>query len=850
MIGYEIVITGIVQGVGFRPFIYNLANELGLNGWVSNKGSDVIICIDATEQQMNNFVTMIDQKAPVLSKIQNISTRLLPLNRFSSFEIRKSEAAQEGVVFISPDVCTCQNCINELKDPKDKRYQYPFINCTDCGPRFSIIKGVPYDRHNTTMKCFEMCSFCEGQYINPANRRYHAQPVCCFDCGPELYFKLAEEQYCVGDGNSAIQKSAQYIQQGKIVAIKGIGGYHLCCSATSEDAVQRLRTRKHRDNKPFAVMVKDIETVNKYCFVNEEEEKLLTSTAAPIVLLEKRGEYLPYQIAPQNSYLGVMLPYTPVHHLLFDCYELPEALVMTSGNLSSEPIFYKDNEAFEGLNEIADAFLYTDREIFMRTDDSVTRVFRGKPYILRRSRGYVPLPIKLDIGTLLDKPNMSKQINNQSKNESGICDSGSVPEVLACGGELKNAFCVNKGEYFYMSHHIGDLENEDTNHSFRQAVEHFEHMFSITPEAVAYDLHPNYFSSQYGRQRTAKQLGIQHHKAHIASCMAENALSGDVIGIAFDGTGYGEDGAIWGGEFFYGSYNHFKRAGHLEYVPMPGGDGAIKHPWRMALSYIKKADRLDYIRDKEGKYSFNDIKSEDINFILKMLDKNINCQQTSSMGRFFDAAAAIAGIKADITYEGEAAIMLEHYASKFLMQNSENVRYDTDVSSNNNVRINDNVSSNDNVDSYDKNASGSKGSISSYEKNESGTKENISSYEVVIRQQEAGFVVETDSIINAIIDDIIDNKQVGFVAARFHKTIADMVLKGCITIRQTTSLDRVCLSGGVFQNITLLELCIDLLEAYGFSVYVHRDIPTNDGGIALGQAVMAIAALNNRIDIS
>ncbi len=787
MTGYEIVITGIVQGVGFRPFIYNLAIELGLNGWVSNKGSDVIIFIDATQQQMNNFVTLIRQKAPVLSKIQSISTRQLSLNRFSSFEIRKSEVAQEGVVFISPDVCTCHNCINELKDPKDKRYQYPFINCTDCGPRFSIIKGVPYDRHNTTMNCFKMCSFCEGQYVNPADRRYHAQPVCCFDCGPELYFKLAGEHNCVADGetgNSAIHRAAQHIQQGKIVAIKGIGGYHLCCSATSETAVHRLRTRKHRDNKPFAIMVKDIDTVNKYCFVNAEEEKLLTSTAAPIVLLEKRGEYLPHQIAPQNNYLGVMLPYTPVHHLLFECAELPEALVMTSGNLSSEPIFYKDDEAFEGLNEIADAFLYTDREIFMRTDDSVTRVFRGKPYILRRSRGYVPLPIKLDIDTLLDKTNMS------------------VPEVLACGGELKNAFCVNNGEYFYMSHHIGDLENEDTNLSFRQAVEHFEHMFSITPETVAYDLHPNYFSSQYGRQRTSKQLGIQHHKAHIASCMAENALSGDVIGIAFDGTGYGEDGAIWGGEFFYGSYNDFKRAGHLEYVSMPGGDGAIKHPWRMALSYIKKADRLDYIIDKEGKYSFNDIKSENINFILKMLDKNINCQQTSSMGRFFDAAAAIAGIRADITYEGEAAIMLEYYASNFLKQN--------------------------NVGSSDK---------------------DVSSYEVVISQQDSGFVVETDSIISSLIDDIVDKKPIGFVAAKFHKTVADMVLKGCIRIRQTTALDRVCLSGGVFQNITLLELCIDLLEAYGFSVFVHSDVPTNDGGIALGQAVMAIAALDDKIDI-
>ena len=787
MTGYEIVITGIVQGVGFRPFIYNLAIELGLNGWVSNKGSDVIIFIDATQQQMNNFVTLIRQKAPVLSKIQSISTRQLSLNRFSSFEIRKSEVAQEGVVFISPDVCTCHNCINELKDPKDKRYQYPFINCTDCGPRFSIIKGVPYDRHNTTMNCFKMCSFCEGQYVNPADRRYHAQPVCCFDCGPELYFKLAGEHNCVADGetgNSAIHRAAQHIQQGKIVAIKGIGGYHLCCSATSETAVHRLRTRKHRDNKPFAIMVKDIDTVNKYCFVNAEEEKLLTSTAAPIVLLEKRGEYLPHQIAPQNNYLGVMLPYTPVHHLLFECAELPEALVMTSGNLSSEPIFYKDDEAFEGLNEIADAFLYTDREIFMRTDDSVIRVFRGKPYILRRSRGYVPLPIKLDIDTLLDKTNMS------------------VPEVLACGGELKNAFCVNKGEYFYMSHHIGDLENEDTNLSFRQAVEHFEHMFSITPEAVAYDLHPNYFSSQYGRQRTAKQLGIQHHKAHIASCMAGNALSGDVIGIAFDGTGYGEDGAIWGGEFFYGSYNDFKRAGHLEYVSMPGGDGAIKHPWRMALSYIKKADRLDYIIDKEGKYSFNDIKSENINFILKMLDKNINCQQTSSMGRFFDAAAAIAGIRADITYEGEAAIMLEYYASYFLKQN--------------------------NVGSGDK---------------------DVSSYEVVISQQDSGFVVETDSIISSLIDDIVDKKPIGFVAAKFHKTVADMVLKGCIRIRQTTALDRVCLSGGVFQNITLLELCIDLLEAHGFTVFVHSEVPTNDGGIALGQAVMAIAALDDKIDI-
>ena len=526
---YRIIITGIVQGVGFRPFIFNLAKSMHLKGWVGNTDSNVVIEVETDKAELLKFIDAIKKKAPMLSNIEQINFEELPVAGFENFDIKESQSLSGGSIFISPDVSTCVDCINELKNAEDRRHKYPFINCTNCGPRFTIIKDIPYDRDKTTMGCFEMCQPCRNEYTDPSDRRYHAQPVSCHDCGPVLSLADSEGKALDAqpDSDQCLTFIAELIKEGKIAAIKGIGGYHLACAALNEKAVRRLRSRKHRDDKPFALMVKNIEVLKKYCYFNQTERKILESPASPIVLLRKKeGVKLPDEIAHLNRYLGVMLPYNPIHHLLFDYEGFPEVVVMTSGNLSSEPIFFRDKEAVEGLIGIADAFLLNNRDIFIRTDDSVTRVFNDKEYIIRRSRGYVPKPIKIEVHKLLE-----------------INEAVQIPSVLACGGELKNVFCMNKENMFYLSHHIGDMENESTNRAFLDAVEHFKRLFDITPTQVAYDLHPGYFSTQYGLNQTMEyKIGIQHHKAHIASCMAENQLSGEVIGVSFDGTGYGEDG--------------------------------------------------------------------------------------------------------------------------------------------------------------------------------------------------------------------------------------------------------------------------------------------------------------------
>lgn len=787
---YRIIITGIVQGVGFRPFIYNLANDMGLAGWVGNTDSSVVIEIETVEATLLKFIESIDSKAPILSKIEAITYEVLPFIGYENFKIKHSETVSKGQIFISPDVCTCSDCINELKNPMDRRYRYPFINCTNCGPRFTIIKDIPYDRDKTTMGCFEMCHLCRQEYVNPADRRYHAQPVSCHECGPVLQIadetghiiselNIKENLSEVNSGQGYTEKCLDYITKiivsGKIAAIKGIGGYHLACNALDEKAVKRLRSRKHRDDKPFALMLKDMDTVKKYCHIGEKEKQILESPAAPIVLLKrKEGIELPDEIAHLNSYLGVMLPYTPIHHILFSQSDFPEILVMTSGNISSEPIFFTDKEAVEGLVGIADAFLVNNREIYIRTDDSVTRVFKDREYIIRRSRGYVPKPLKLDIQKLL-----------------GVSEGDRIPSVLACGGELKNVFCLNKENMFYLSHHIGDLENESTNTAFVHAVEHFKKLFEINPEIIAFDMHPNYFSTEYGlEQKAAFKTGIQHHKAHIASCMAENELSGEVIGVSFDGTGYGEDGKIWGGEFFKGGYYGFERAGRLQYVMMPGSDSAVKHPWKMALGYLYLADSLNCVDYKisgditQKSRLLTEINSSDIAFTIKMLEKKLNCPETSSMGRLFDAVSALLNIKTDISYEGQAAIELEYYARDRAAK----------------------------------------------------------PYELDICTDEAeGFVVRTDMIIRQLLQDIEAGSSLELISSRFHATVADIVLKGCIFTRGTSLINRVVLSGGVFQNLTLLTMSSDLLEKNGFQVFTHSQVPANDGGIALGQAIMAIA---------
>ncbi|OPX46227.1 carbamoyltransferase HypF [Ruminiclostridium hungatei] len=770
---YRILITGIVQGVGFRPFIFNLAKSMGLKGWVGNSDSSVVIEIDAGEPEFSRFIETIKTSSPVLSRIEAVCYEVLPALGFQDFVIEQSRAVSKGQIFISPDVCTCGDCVNELKDPHNRRYDYPFINCTNCGPRFTIIRDIPYDRDKTTMDRFLMCRFCSAEYKNPGDRRYHAQPVSCTACGPVLNIldesgKELLSQVDAGSG-ACLEYLAETVKSGKIAAIKGIGGYHLACDALREGAVKRLRSRKHRDDKPFALMMKDISVVEKYCHICDKERELLKSPAAPIVLLRKReGAVLPAEVAQLNRHLGVMLPYTPIHHILFEKEGFPEVLVMTSGNLSSEPIFYRDEEAVAGLAGIADAFLTNDRDIYIRTDDSVTRVFRDKEYIIRRSRGYVPMPVKLEVHKML-----------------GVNPGIEIPSVLACGGELKNVFCINKGNMFYLSQHIGDLENESTNRSFVHAVEHFKKLLDIDPGHIAFDLHPGYFSSQYGLQhKIQNKTGVQHHKAHIAAGMAENGLSGEVIGVSFDGTGYGEDGCIWGGEFFTGGYFGMERAGSLQYVMMPGSDSAVRHPWKMALGHLYSAGLQSKALGQDSPSLLKGIRPEDIAFTIRMLERKLNCPETSSMGRLFDAVSAILGIKTDISYEGQAAVELEYYASDMAAK----------------------------------------------------------PYEVVLETGPAGsFTVRTDAIITQLVQELEAGKSLESVASSFHATVARIVLKGCLEIRNIRKLNRVVLSGGVFQNLTLLAMSTELLENGGFEVHMHSQVPANDGGIALGQAIMAIA---------
>lgn len=754
-------VTGIVQGVGFRPFIYSLARSLFLNGSVSNTGDGVVIEAEGTHEVLEVFLSRIRKDAPPLSYIKDISIENLEFKGYEDFKIETSISGNIKNTFISPDVSICGDCKRELFDVNDFRHLYPFINCTNCGPRFTIITDVPYDRPNTTMSGFVMCETCKAQYSDPHDRRYHAQPVSCSICGPKLLL-LDRDGNTVTDDNAA-GLAGSLLAEGYILAIKGLGGYHLACDASNPKVVYELRKRKHRDEKPFALMTANVETAIRHCLVNDNEKKLLESVKKPIVLLEKRPECsLPDDIAPGNRYLGIMLPYTPVHLLLFG--SCPDTLVMTSGNISSEPICYKDDNALTELHGIADYFLINNREIHIRTDDSVTRSFMGREYIIRRARGYVPMPVVTDTAIL--------PVNSCS--------------VLACGGELKNTFCLNKSNEFYLSHHIGDLENLETLQSFEEGILHFKRLFDIEPEIIAYDLHPGYISTKYALSNAVgKKIGVQHHHAHIASCMAENGLSGNVIGVAFDGTGYGEDGNIWGSEFFTGTYGSYERAGHLEYVKMPGGDAAVREPWRMAVSYLYncRSGLPGGIDGSIGNTILRSIEPYKMDTVIKMLENGFNCPATSSMGRLFDAVSALAGVRSTCSFEGQAAIELEYAACK-----------------------------------------GDNGE-----------------YGFIVEKLFGIYKISVTEMILGIINDAGKGISKGIISSKFHKTLVAMVNDICCRLRSDTGYDRVVLSGGVFQNILLLSGCIKKLGSSGFHVFIHSRVPANDGGISLGQTVIAMA---------
>jgi hydrogenase maturation protein HypF len=765
-------VTGTVQGVGFRPFVYSLAARLGLSGFVGNDSDGVFAEIEGSPAAVAEFLAAVEHDAPPLARIDRIVSTNMQPNDGAGFTIAPSAPGAQRTALVSADSAMCADCLAELRDPADRRYRYPFINCTNCGPRFTIVTGVPYDRANTTMAPFAMCEPCAAEYHDPADRRFHAQPVCCPACGPRLTLRPADGR--PREAGDPLAAAAALLRDGQVLAVKGLGGYHLAVDARSENAAAALRARKHREDKPFAVMASGLAAAMELGEVDETAAALLASPRRPIVLLPRRPGVVAAAVAPGNRALGVMLPYTPLHHLLLEAVGGP--IVLTSGNLSDEPIAYRDEDAFERLAAIADAFLTHDRVIHIRTDDSVSRVWggvagsglawgggggselaeRGREMLIRRSRGHVPEPIT--VRHRFPRP------------------------VLACGAELKNTFCLAKGDRAFVSHHIGDLENAATLRSFTEGIEHFGRLFGIEPQVVAYDLHPEYLSTKYALDLDLDSCGVQHHHAHIASCLADNGHEGPVIGVAFDGTGYGTDGTLWGGEFLVADLAGFERAGHLEPVPMPGGAAAIRQPWRMAAAYLRAAfpagppSGLDVVKRNERNWAA----------VTSMAERHVNAPLSSSAGRLFDAVAALLSVRDTINYEGQAAVELEQLADP----------------------------------------------------GETG------GYRAAISEGEP-FCIQGASLMQAVTGELTDGAPAPVIAARFHNGIAALIEEGCVLARERHGLDTVALSGGVFQNLLVTGRAAARLEARGFRVLLHSRVPCNDGGISLGQAVVAGARDRN-----
>lgn len=749
--GRAIHISGVVQGVGFRPFVYTLAQRMGITGWVRNTSAGVEIRADGPADTLAAFVDALRTQAPPLARIDALTAVACPPDGFTAFDVLHSAALPDAYQPISPDIALCDDCLRELRDPSDRRYRYPFINCTNCGPRFTIIQDIPYDRPLTTMAGFDLCADCAAEYHDPANRRFHAQPVACPKCGPQVWLESGGQRLT---GDAALHAAANLLRDGRIVAIKGLGGFHLACDATRADAVAELRRRKGRVGKPFALMMRDLEAIRQHCAVSEAEAVLLRSTASPIVLLRRLGDTgIAPEVAPGQTTIGVMLPYTPLHVLLFDDGLPP--LVMTSGNHAEEPIVTANDEARARLAPLADAYLMHNRDIHIRTDDSVMRVFAGVELPIRRSRGYAPYPVHLPFD---------------------------VKPVLAVGGEIKNTFCVTRDAYAFMSHHIGDMENYETLQSFTDGVAHFERLFRIRPDLIAHDLHPDYLATRWALERAAREslpvVAVQHHHAHIAACMAEHRHPGDrpLIGVCFDGTGYGTDGTIWGGEFLIADYVDFARAAHLKPLPLPGGDAATRKPARIALAYLT-ACGLD-----APQALLDALTPAEQQVILRQVASGLNTPLTSSMGRLFDAVSALLGICHATTYEGQAAIELEAAV--------------------------------DPVES------------------ESGA------YRFTL---DDGPAIDPAGVLAQILADLGAGVPVGRIAARFHHAVAALIADVCARLASQHGLREVALSGGVFQNVTLLGRTLTLLRAAGFDVLTHQLVPPNDGGLALGQAVIACA---------
>ncbi|VEN72548.1 Carbamoyltransferase HypF2 [Candidatus Desulfarcum epimagneticum] len=749
-----LAVNGIVQGVGFRPFIHQLAGRFGLKGEVANTSAGVFIHIEGPADDVDLFCRRIEKNPPPLSRITHMAVSNAPPKGYETFSIVKSRGRDSISTLISPDVSVCEDCLSELFDPEDRRYLYPFLNCVNCGPRYTIIDDIPYDRPHTSMKGFDMCDACRREYEDPANRRFHAQPNACPECGPHVALYNASREKIPGP--DPIEKTARLLKEGHILAIKGLGGFHLAADPENDAAVKRLREKKGREEKPFALMSPDMAAIEAYAHVSDAEKKRLNSLQRPIVILRKKiPTSLSEAVSPKNDSLGVMLPCAPLHYLLFQWGF--KALVMTSGNISEEPIVIDNETAFSTLGNIADYFLIHNRDIYLRSDDSIVRHSAGATRLIRRSRGYAPAPIFL---------------------------KKSVPPTLACGAHMKNTVCLAKGQNAFLSQHIGDLENRWADDFFRMTIDHMKRIFDIHWEIAACDLHPDYSSSRYAKtleERGARLVRVQHHHAHIASCMAENQIDSKVIGIALDGAGLGSDGAIWGGEALVADLTGFERSGKIEYNAMPGGDAAAREPWRMALSYLHEA-----FGDSMSRLSLPLIRhagEKKIRVIQQMINGNIHSPPTSSAGRLFDGVASIIGIRHISTFEGQAAMELEMAAA------GEKPR-------------------------------------GVYPCQWIGEKEKT---------------LPTAPIIRAVVADMEKGASPSQISAKFHATLIQAFCDLCQIVKKETGIDQAALSGGVFQNRVLLSGMKGELEKRGFEVFCHSLAPCNDGGLSLGQAAIAAA---------
>jgi hydrogenase maturation protein HypF len=750
----KISVRGAVQGVGFRPFIYRLATQLGLNGWVLNSAQGVLIEVEGVRELLMQFLVRMEKEKPARASIHSLESCVLDAVGYDRFEISASEQSGPKTVLVLPDIATCPDCLREILDPKDRRYRYPFTNCTNCGPRFTIVEALPYDRSNTSMKRFAMCADCYREYCDPMDRRFHAEPVACPRCGPHLELWDAGRSMLAQRDDALIQ-AARRVREGKIVALKGIGGFQLIVDARNESAIRELRARKCREEKPLALLYPSIELVRQHCQVSELEERLLLSPESPIVLLHKGmlPVSLSSSVAPGNPCYGVMLPYTPLHHLFMR--ELGFPVVATSGNLSDEPICIDEREAFERLAGIADYFLVHDRPIVRHVDDSVVGVVRGRNLVLRRARGYAPMPIHLR------EP---------------------LPTVLAVGAHLKNCVCLSVRTEVFISQHIGDLQTAEAFSAFRNVVADFQRLYEASPDVIACDMHPDYLSTKYARELLAKPHLVQHHWAHVLACMADNELEPPVLGVSWDGTGYGSDGTIWGGEFLLARATGFQRAGHFRQFRLPGGDAAIREPRRAALGVLYEVLGKN-AWERSSLESVRDFSAMELALIRQMLGKGFNAPVTSSVGRLFDAVASLLGLRQRVSFEGQAAMELEF-----------------------SVR--------------------------------SGVEE---AYPFLLRNGPP-YIVDWQPMLEEILSDLGQGRGTGIIAAKFHNTLAETI----IAVAREIGERKIVLTGGCFQNRYLMERSVQRLADAGFGCYWHQRVPPNDGGIALGQVIAAASAHRQR----